>query len=250
MTVAVLTIPAYTFLATDVHLQHLDNRRFTMRDISGIDKRINRMEYYTALNHLENQANNQQMWDETTSTHSFKTGLVVDSFTNTKTAAVDSPEFKASIDREEGIARAQFNEDNVSLGYNTSTSTTQKTGQLVTLPYSSTAVITQQQASGTINVNPFSVFNWTGTLKISPSSDEWKETERRPDVIINDDSVYDALEKQLREENAIGTVWDSWKTTWVGTETSRTKVQVPPSQGFWKTTTKSRTVTELSLIHI
>ena len=251
MTVAVLTIPAYTFDAGDVHIQHLDNRRFTMRDISTMDRRINRMEYYTALNHLENQAANQQMWDNDTSTHAFKTGLIVDPFTNTKASRVDSPEFKAGIDRLNGLARPTFNEDNISLEYNNTndgnSGVTQKYGGLVTLPYSQVAVISQQQASGSINVNPFSVFNWTGTLELTPSSDEWKETSRRPAVVIDDDSVYDALVSQLREENAMGTVWDSWETNWTGTEVKTTLASTPwemHKHQTYRTTSKSRSGVE------
>ncbi len=44
--------------------------------------------------------------------------------------------------------------------------TLSKTGDLVTLPYTSAAIITQAQYSGNINVNPYDVFNWdtTGTI--------------------------------------------------------------------------------------
>ena len=44
-----MTIPAYTLTADEVTLDFIDNRRYTMRDIGRIDKRISQIEYYSVL---------------------------------------------------------------------------------------------------------------------------------------------------------------------------------------------------------
>ena len=49
MTLYNMDIPAYTFNSSDVDTQYIDNRRFTMRDIGKIEKRVDQLEYYTAL---------------------------------------------------------------------------------------------------------------------------------------------------------------------------------------------------------
>ena len=44
---AYIYIPAYTSKSTDVRIVPVDNRRFTMRDIGKLEKRVERLEYYT-----------------------------------------------------------------------------------------------------------------------------------------------------------------------------------------------------------
>ena len=55
MTLYTLKIPAYTFALTDIETRYIDNKRFTMRDIGKLEKRIERLEYYTSLNFLEKE---------------------------------------------------------------------------------------------------------------------------------------------------------------------------------------------------
>ena len=69
----------------------------------------------------------------------------------------------------------------------------QKTGDLLTLPYSETAQITQPFATKLIPVNPFDIFTWTGFVSLTPSGDEWFETERLPEIISNETGQFDTL---------------------------------------------------------
>ena len=48
-------IPAYTFNSSDVTIQYIENKRYTMRDIGKLEKRINNLEYYTNLSLLEKE---------------------------------------------------------------------------------------------------------------------------------------------------------------------------------------------------
>ena len=48
-----LFLPAYTLDTADVNIEHVDNKRYTMRDIGRIEKRIETAEYYTQLSLLE-----------------------------------------------------------------------------------------------------------------------------------------------------------------------------------------------------
>ena len=215
MTIFHLLIPPYTHSPSDVLIKHVDNKRYTMRDIGALDKRINHLEYYTSLNLLENVARNQQVYDGTILDR-FKTGFVADPFVNSAVARVSNPEYHASIDRQNGICRPTFEENNINLMTDEVNSTTRQTGDLITLNYTEVPIVSQLQSSNTINVNPFAVFNWTGTLTLSPSTDEWKEVERMPDVVINDDSQYDALLAQMERTTATGTIWNEWETNWTG----------------------------------
>ena len=63
---------------------------------------------------------------------------------------------------------------------------------LLTLPYSETAQITQPFATKLIPVNPFDIFTWTGFCFINTRW-RWFETERLPEIISNDTGQFDTL---------------------------------------------------------
>jgi hypothetical protein len=57
-----------------------DNKRYTMRDIGRLEKRIENVEYYTQLSLLETQAQSLQIQDAE-GFDRFKNGFIVDNFT-------------------------------------------------------------------------------------------------------------------------------------------------------------------------
>ena len=207
-----LSIPPYTLSTEEVGVQFIDNRRYTMRDIGRLDTRVGQVEYYAALNFLETEAQNRQILDGSNNPR-WKAGYLVDGFANTRMSKSWSPEYRASVDIPNRTLRPPFSQGNAALAYHASSST-QKTGDLVTLPYTTEAIITQTQYSGQINVNPYDVFNWTGSCALSPSTDEWIDIDRRPKVTINNDGEFDAMVNALQPE--LGTVWGAWKTHWSG----------------------------------
>lgn len=55
--------------------------------------------------------------------------------------------------------------------------------QLILLPYSEVAVITQMAATETELVNPYSTFEPVMNVKLTPSADFWVDTEQAPDLV-------------------------------------------------------------------
>ena len=51
-----LDLNPYVFSLSDIKPRILDNKRYTMRDIGKLDKRIKNLEYYTSLSLLEQSA--------------------------------------------------------------------------------------------------------------------------------------------------------------------------------------------------
>ena len=235
-----LFVPGYTIGPDEVVVTMIDNKRYTMRDIGSLEKRINSLEYYTSLSLLEKEAASAQIVDPDTLVQRAKAGFLVDSFTSHNVGNVTSPEFRAAIDRDTRTLRPSFTEDNTRLIFNPSiSSNVQKTGALITLPYVEQSLVYQDKASGTINVNPYDVFEWTGSIELSPETDEWKDTTRRPNVIVDQEGVYDAMLGIIRETGALGTVWNEWQTNWSGsTSTSNTS-----RMGRKVTTTTTTTTT-------
>jgi hypothetical protein len=221
MTLYTLSIPAYTFTPSSVLSKMIDHRRYTMRDIGRIEKRVQKLEYYTALSLLEKETANQQILDND-GYDRYKNGFVVDNFTGHGIGAVTHPDYTAAIDKNAGVLRPMFWEDSVNLRLDsTNSSGYRQTGPLVTLNYYSAPIINQPYASYIQSVNPFAVNSWVGTIKMFPSTDEWKETTVAPQVIMdNGAGTYDSIKNAQDPEIAIGTLWNEWATNWNGLDTN------------------------------
>jgi hypothetical protein len=232
MLLATLNIPAYTLQTEDVQVDPEDNRRYTMRDIGNLETRIKNIEYYTQLSLLEADAQGLQIQDAN-GFDRFKNGFVVDNFTGHNVGDVGNNDYKLAIDRARGEARTLFNEDNVALAEADDDGTSilsgdrtdanyQKTGDLITLPYSETNYIQQPFATKTENLNPFLVFNWIGDIDLDPPVDEWKETRVAPEIVVNVNGTFDnlainrGLDNTSISEIPVGTEWNEWQDQWSG----------------------------------
>ena len=236
-----LYVPAYTFTPEEVETRLVDNKRYTMRDIGKLEKRIDTLEYYTSLSLLESEAQSKEIVDPTTQLTRLKSGFLVDSFNSHNIGNVKSLEYRAAMDRRNHNLRSLFVEQNTALKWNSTTSTNvQRTGDLITLPYSETTLFDQNKASSTINVNPYEVFEWTGTVELSPSTDEWKDTVNRPELVVNQVGIYDAMMSIIDATDAMGTQWNSWETNWTGVDVS----SVSTGGGNWNRTVTTTITTE------
>ena len=152
-----LRVPAYTFSPDDVEVVFQENKRYTMRDIGKLETRIDNMEYYTSLNLLEKETADLQIQDSA-GLDRFKNGFIVDPFLGHNIGDVLSSDYQCSVDMEDGELRPQFVQDNVELTLTTgSSSDYQKTGDIITLPFTHEALITQPYASRAESVNPFNI---------------------------------------------------------------------------------------------
>ena len=220
--VAELDLPAYVFNVNDIRVKLVDNKRYTMRDIGNIDKRVKNLEYYTSLSLLEKSANDTQIFDG--NDERFKNGILVDGFYGHNVGDTSNPDYNVAIDKKEGVLRPKCSTQTVPLirvaGENNSQSNKcDKNGSIVTMDKSSDVeFVSQPYATTHINVNPYDVFTWGGTIKLSPESDVWKEVDVRPDITIDDTAAYDQFVQMAEEQNILGTVWNEWETNWTGTE--------------------------------
>jgi len=225
-----LFLKAYTLDTNDLVIQKQDNKRYTMRDIGRLEKRIENVEYYTQLSLLETQAQSLQIQDAE-GFDRFKNGFIVDNFTGHGIGDVGNVDYKVSMDMAGGFVRPMFNSESVQLieadddgtviaAADRTTANYQKTGDLITLPYTETTIINQPYASKYVNVNPFNVFTWAGSVTLDPPGDEWKETNRVPDLLINEQGGFDTMVANLGNPNLesveIDTVWNEWQDFWQG----------------------------------
>jgi hypothetical protein len=227
-----LFLRAYTLDTDDLVIQKQDNKRYTMRDIGRLEKRIENVEYYTQLSLLETQAQSLQIQDAE-GFDRFKNGFIVDNFTGHGIGDVGNLDYKVSIDMAGGFLRPMFNSESVQLieadddgtaivAADRTAANYRKTGDLITLPYTENTIIEQPYASRFVNVNPFNIFTWIGNIELDPPLDEWKETERAPDLVVNLNGTFDNLARELGLTNTntqsipFGTEWNEWQDQWSG----------------------------------
>ena len=240
MVLYVLTIPPYTLSPSDVTIKYIDNKRYTMRDIGKLEKRIQNLEYYTALNLLEKQTADLFI-DDGTGANRFKNGFVVDNFSTHLVGDSGDADYRCAIDAQNNELRPTFFVDNVALEFVSGDSSNYaKTGNLLTLPYTHTPVVDQPFASRTFNVNEFLLFEWVGHIALTPDTDDWKDVSREPDLVVQTADNFDLLAALADKAGIEGTRWNSWQTEWTGVPVTRTTTRTNTSGGL---SIPARTVT-------
>jgi len=237
-----LTLQPYTFgtSSDNVIVEKIDNKRYTMRDIGKLEKRIDNLEYYTSLSLLEQQTESLDIVDANGDTR-FKNGFIVDGFTGHNTGDATNPDYLCSIDMNNAELRPFFAMNNVNLLEKAISPGARNNrnykmyGDVITLPVvDHLPVVTQQFASRLENINPFAVFTFIGDVKINPSSDDWFEVDRRPDLVFDVEGNFTTMKVLAEKANALGTVWNGWQTQWVG-ETTTTATAYYASGRNWVT---------------
>ena len=224
MLLSKITIAPFTENAAggSVIIDNMDTKRYTMRDIGKLDKRIENLEYYTALSLLEADTKTMSIRDEF-GLDRFKRGFVVDSFKGQDVGDVGSLDYRCAIDMNAQELRPFYSMNNVNLieenqeAAQRSAAGYALTGDIITLPYTHEKFIEQPFASTTENVNPFAIFTFLGGISLNPPADEWFEVNRRPDIVNNIEGNFSAVQTALERAGALGTVWNAWETQWTGT---------------------------------
>ena len=180
-----LELNAYGLNDEDVVMTPIKAKRFTMADISELEKRVDKLEEVTSLSLLELDTSSQLVLDASGSPRT-KSGFFVDNFTDRSFSDGDNPEYRAAIDPSEKLMSVGTEEDDVVLAYDSDLSTnTIMKGDSIYLKYSEKEGIVQNLVSTAMNVNPFAVITGEGHLKLSPARDNWFETKYAPVNVIN-----------------------------------------------------------------
>ena len=119
-------------------------------------------------------------------------------------------EYKASINPKTMTLHPAFSETNVGLIYdNTASTNTVLKGDNVYLAHTNSPYISQSKASRTENVNPFMLSSYTGSVTLSPQSDEWKVDQIAAAKIIDGGTRLNTNQAQLHDQSEWG---------WLGTD--------------------------------
>lgn len=162
-----LNIPAYTFKLEDVVVKKLNYKRYTMKDLSQLEKRIENLEYYTSLSLLEADIQNKNYIDK------FKSGFLVDNFDTFTPSQNDSELFKVAIDFDANNMRPQSVASALDLGHFTWNGVVVHSDNIVTLSYNSVKMAEQKYATAIERIQPFARYVWAGNITLNPPFDNW-----------------------------------------------------------------------------
>jgi len=214
MAISNLYIPPYPSLSTTyarilgkvgsgVGIQKMTHARHTMRDIGVLKQRIENLEYYNALNLLEKSVQEMVVLDEF-GLDRFKNGFFVDGFLDHSLGLTYSSDYNIAVDKIEGVIRPVFNMDSFLYDFvPSSSSNVQRTGNLVTLPYSEVVFLEQTRVTTTRNIEQ-SVFRFIGNAYLNPDIDTWI------DETVVDKTV--EFGNDLPNSTILNTEWGSWET--------------------------------------
>lgn len=225
MSLYTVRLNPYTFSADDASIRYVENKRYTMRDIGDLEKRIEAVEYYTTLSLLEQEAKAKKILDGA-GDEMPKKGILVDQFKGHTVADNTDLMFAASIDYERNELRPPFTIRSYGL---TAGSLSNVVGNLTdgvyTLNFTQSPEISHILSSESAAVNPSTVISFLGSLKISPSSDTWYDTTKQPSVRVNVEGENDNWEQN--SAYGFGTRYNDWEAIWFGRDNANEKNTKP-----------------------
>ena len=257
MEVAQITLPAYLYdPVKGPKIKLYDNRRFTMRDIGKLEKRIDNLEVMTSLTALELDTKSLQVTDAD-GLNRFKTGFVVNDFKDRNfinfnrtqgsicdvdvvnkelISAVDFWSIKADLAFDPSI---DANTADRSANLKLLDDNCQKTGDLITLKYTEVASeLKNLQATQVENINPFNVIVFAGSVIIDPPSDNWTRT-----IYVDDYRTESSGATWAEQANIVS------DTTTIDTDVNVTETEIGANQQIFEgnhtdvTTTTTTTTT-------
>lgn len=243
-----LELPPYVVNLSDVKINFIENKRYTMRDIGKLEERISHLEYYTTFSLLEKSASEMVIRDSNGLERS-KYGIIVDKFTGHQIGDVSNKDYLCSMDLNKGELRAPFEQTDHKLNLVAGNNYAKKSS-LITLAYTSSPFITQPKASKTVNLQPYMIAVYHGTATLIPDTDYWVDTEIVPETVTNPVGTRDnwtvisgntpgnpisvsgsgqyvftqngvEFIGSQTTQNPFGTEWSSWLNRWIPESTNQ-----------------------------
>jgi hypothetical protein len=216
---------------------NVSNRRYTMKDVGTLDSRITNLEYYAALSIVEKKATDMTITDAN-GLNRFKNGIFVDSFTDFTKSEVSNPDYSLAINSVQGRGRPRILREVIDIELNNrltshqssgiyprhsldyfvdDTNKIQRTGRLVTLPYTEVSFIAQPFATKYRSSAHVSLA-WNGKIVLVPEYDNHNDYHNTGSVNITVD-----ISTPWKDfaKSPFGSIWGDWETS--------TKVDVGPT---------------------
>ena len=257
MTLGFVSIPPYPSLSTDdaktykkfdyaITSTLLQNKRYTMKDIKKIEKRIDNIEYYTSLSLLEQSAASLQTRSATTGQNRFQNGIYVESFKDFSRSNTLDPKYYIGLDTISGEARPAYTQFKSNFKFNQALSTgVVKHGELIMLEHTSNNVyISQGYGSRYRSCVDGNIYTYKGNIDLTPTGTDSPDTTKAPDIVNN----LDLASNFINLQNAWGTQWGNWVAADATTSntliTASSSTTVTNNDNSKDTTTNTQTLAE------
>ncbi len=215
MTLYKLTFPPFTYNTSNVKIDIVKNKRYTMKDIGAIDDRLSRVEYYTSLNLLEQEISASSFFNAD-NVQLINNGFLVDDFKGHSVGDVLNDDYKCSIDYTNKTLHSRFRAN----GTNVAVSATGlgDSSNVLSVPFTTTVYAAQNVASSTTNINPFNVVSFIGHVKLKADVTSYADFLSRPGISINTEGDVDQYAFGI---NFSGSKWDEWTALSYNNDTTR-----------------------------
>jgi len=129
--------------------------------------------------------------DAVTGLNRFKTGYLVDNFSNPFTVCDFYNPLSGTRFRSLELTPSMEIHDSALIVDATSSTNYQVTGGQITMPYTEVPFINQNVSTRVTNINHFLLINWEGHMTIVPPIDNWIDTEFLPEIfnVVNNTVV-------------------------------------------------------------
>lgn len=173
MPIAHLTIPPATrYPEEEIIVETVDNRRYTMKDISILDQRITNLENFVSLSLLESQALLDDVEGRT------KSGFTVDDFSTPYSQNTPSdpshPEFNVSVNTlSKTLIPSQTSGTPIGMEVSSTTGMSDYFPGYFIKDFVQEIFNDQKNATTSHPINPFGSWNYNGDIVLTPSQDNW-----------------------------------------------------------------------------
>jgi len=203
-----ITLNPNTLDETDLAFVPVEHKHYTMKDIAGLEAKLDRLEEYTRLNIAELRAFHEPSLDSA-GNERVVVGSQTDDGSDQTGSDTENDDYGSSLDPESGVFQPMLDEDNVRLIYDGSLSSgVVKKGDNVYLTHTDEQWAFQELASTSVKVNPTGNSPFLGSIRLSPSSDDWKDSKTPATRTVENNR------NRLDTKQAF--LWNNWQWNWLG----------------------------------
>lgn len=188
-----LRVLPYTINKSDILVESLEHKRYTMADIGVIDRRVKNMEYNVALNFLEKNTQNLIIKD-VNGLDRTKYGILAEDFSSHLLADTSQPDYSCAVDVNGtfsptgGIMMPRVSTKSIALQANNATSSTSGVtvyDDKAMLAFTTVPAIVQDKATKSSPVAEYLFGDFRGNIITSPEQDIWKDVTTLPPQVAS-----------------------------------------------------------------
>lgn len=159
--------------SSEVAVVNFTTSRLTQSELYNMLRRINDLEYNQAISDLDTEAIDGESATELK-------GVFTDGFIGLTKSDISHPEYDCTIDLDNSelslptisnIVQVKPDMDNAG-------TTGSQIGTVITAPYNEVLALSQRNATTTMLVNPYAVYDPMSLIKLTPAVDNWIDTEK------------------------------------------------------------------------